>query len=150
MEKDNLDMDTCIGPVLTNNIKPKKWGEQFFMTKWFCCKILQEEKSKVTGSRTYKMIKELIFFQDILNNSTKNYKPFIAYYKSILDQCSYSLPSKNIRKLCFIIFLWNIQNGNWYEELLRGIWFIKNTKKILLNFMNLLFMTIGGKLLLFG
>ena len=33
MEKDNLDMDICIGPVLTNNIKTKKWGEPFFMTK---------------------------------------------------------------------------------------------------------------------
>ena len=49
----------------------------------------------------------------------------------------------------FIILLSNIQKGNWSEELLRGIRFIKNTKKILLNFTNLL-LTTGGKCLLFG
>ena len=32
-EKDNLDIDICMEPLLTNKAKPKKWGEKFCITK---------------------------------------------------------------------------------------------------------------------
>ena len=149
-------MDNCIEPVVTNNAEPKKMGRAASYNQMVLLKDSRRRKIKSYTLQNLQNDQNMDFFlrsqkqfycdlnknkstshlQDIINPFVKN--PPFSYTPKISESC------------CFITFLRNIQKGHRPEKPLRRICFSKNTKKLLLNFVNLFFISSGQKLFLFG